>query len=73
LVYLPAEKILIEADAFTPPAAGAPPAAPNPYSVNLYNTIVRLKLDVDQIAALHGPGVVHLADLKAAIGQTATQ
>lgn len=69
LVYLPAEKILIEADAYTPAAAGAPlPASPNPYSVNLYNNIQRLKLDVDKIAALHGPRVVTLNDLRAAIG-----
>ncbi|MBS1161088.1 MAG: beta-lactamase domain protein [Proteobacteria bacterium] len=68
LIYLPAEKILIEADAFTPSAAGAPlPASPNPYSVNLYDTIQKLKLDVDQIAPLHGR-LVKLADLKAAIG-----
>jgi glyoxylase-like metal-dependent hydrolase (beta-lactamase superfamily II) len=69
LVYLPAEKILVEADAFTPPAAGTPlPASPNPYSVNLYENIQRLKLDVSQIAALHGPRVVTLNDLRAAIG-----
>jgi glyoxylase-like metal-dependent hydrolase (beta-lactamase superfamily II) len=69
LVYLPAEKILIEADAFTPAAASAPlPASPNPYSVNLYNNIQRLKLDVDKIAALHGPRVVTINDLRAAIG-----
>jgi glyoxylase-like metal-dependent hydrolase (beta-lactamase superfamily II) len=69
LVYLPAEKILIEADAFTPAVASAPlPASPNPYSVNLYDNIQRLKLDVDKIAALHGPRVVSLNDLRAAIG-----
>ncbi len=72
LIYLPAEKILIEADAYTPTAANAPPpASPNPYSVNLYENIQRLKLDVAQIAALHGPGVVTLADLQKAIGQKA--
>ncbi|ACK49384.1 beta-lactamase domain protein [Methylocella silvestris BL2] len=71
LIYLPAEKILIEADVYTPAAPNAPrPTTPNPYSVNLYDNILRLKLDVDQIAALHGPGVVKLADLRAAIGQT---
>jgi len=69
LVYLPAEKILVEADAYTPAAASAPlPASPNPYSVNLYNNLQRLKLDVDKIAALHGPRVVTLNDLRAAIG-----
>jgi glyoxylase-like metal-dependent hydrolase (beta-lactamase superfamily II) len=70
LVYLPKEKILVEADAFTPTAANVPPPAkPNPYSVNLYQNIQKLKLDVKQIAALHGPRVVTLADLKTAIGQ----
>lgn len=70
LVYLPAEKILIEADAYTPVAAGgAIPAAANPYSVNLYDNIKKLKLDVEQIAALHGEKVVTLADLKTYIGQ----
>lgn len=40
LVYLPAEKILIEADAYTPLAAGATAPVPaNPYSVNLYDNI----------------------------------
>lgn len=69
LVYLPAEKILIEADAYTPTAAGAPlPASPNPYSANLYDNIQRLKLEVDRIAALHGSRVASLNDLRAAIG-----
>lgn len=69
LIYLPNEKILIEGDAYTPVAANAPiPTPPNPYSVNLYDNIRKLKLDVDQIAALHGPRVVKLADLRAAIG-----
>ena len=69
LVYLPREKILVEADAFTPTAANAPPpASPNPYSVNLYDNIRKLGLDVGQIAALHGPRVVTLTDLRTAIG-----
>jgi glyoxylase-like metal-dependent hydrolase (beta-lactamase superfamily II) len=70
LVYLPKEKILVEADAYTPTAANVPPPAkPNPYSVNLYRNIQKLKLDVGRIAALHGPRVVTLADLRNAIGQ----
>ncbi len=71
LVYLPGEKLLIEADAYTPLAANAaPPAAPNPYSVNLYQNIQKLKLEVSQIAPLHGR-LVALADLRAAVGQGA--
>jgi glyoxylase-like metal-dependent hydrolase (beta-lactamase superfamily II) len=69
LVYLPKEKILVEGDAYTPAAANAPPpASPNPFSVNLNENVERLKLDVKQIAALHGPRVATMADLKAAIG-----
>jgi glyoxylase-like metal-dependent hydrolase (beta-lactamase superfamily II) len=70
MVYLPAEKILIEGDAYTPAAANAPPpASPNPFSVNLNDNIQRLKLDVRQIAALHGPRLATMTDLRAAIGQ----
>jgi glyoxylase-like metal-dependent hydrolase (beta-lactamase superfamily II) len=70
LVYLPKEKALIEADAYTPLAADvAPPKTPNPYSVNLYENIQRLKLDVTQIVGLHGPRVATLNDLRTAIGQ----
>lgn len=69
LVYLPAEKILVEADAFTLPAPGATiPSPANPYSVNLYENIRKLKLDVKQIAGLHGPRVATLADLEGYIG-----
>jgi glyoxylase-like metal-dependent hydrolase (beta-lactamase superfamily II) len=72
MIYLPKEKILIEGDAYTPPAANAPPpSAPNPFAVNLYDNIIRLKLDVQQIAAIHGPRVATMADLRAFIGRTA--
>jgi len=68
-VYLPKEKILIEADAYTPTAANAPlPPSPNPYSVNLFDNIRNLNLDVERIAALHGPRIATLANLRAAIG-----
>jgi glyoxylase-like metal-dependent hydrolase (beta-lactamase superfamily II) len=63
MVYLPAEKILIEADAYTPLAPGVqPPATPNANHVNLIHNIERLKLQVDRIAPLHGR-VVPLAEL----------
>ncbi len=69
-VYLPEAKILVEADAYTPLPAGAPPPASiNPFSVNLYDNIKRLNLDVQHIAALHGPGLVTLADLEKFIGK----
>jgi len=72
MVYLPIEKILVEGDAYTPAAADAPPpATANPFSVNLNDNIQRLKLDVRQIAALHGPRLTTIADLRTAIGQSA--
>jgi glyoxylase-like metal-dependent hydrolase (beta-lactamase superfamily II) len=72
MVYLPAERILMEVDAWAPAAPNAPPpAAPSPFAVNLYENIERLKLNVGQIAALHGPRVATLADLRSAIGRAA--
>jgi glyoxylase-like metal-dependent hydrolase (beta-lactamase superfamily II) len=74
LVYLPEEKLVIEADAYTPAPAGAPaPKTPNPFSVNLYDTIQKLGLDVGRIAGLHGR-VASLDELRTAIGrQTVAQ
>lgn len=67
LVYLPKEKILIEGDAFTPPAPNTPPpAAINPFAKNLYENITRLKLDVEHIAPLHGR-LVKLDELRSFI------
>ena len=55
MAYLPRERILIEADLFTPPAAGAqPPATPPPSAVNLYENVRAYKLDVQTVAPLHG-------------------
>jgi glyoxylase-like metal-dependent hydrolase (beta-lactamase superfamily II) len=57
MVYLPREKFLIEADAYTPMAAGfvLPAGAPaHPAQVNLADNITRLNLAVDQILPIHG-------------------
>ena len=70
MAYLPKEKLLVEADAYTPtPPTAPPPAQPNPFSVNLYENIERLNLAVDQILPLHGR-IVPLAELQKAIGKT---
>jgi glyoxylase-like metal-dependent hydrolase (beta-lactamase superfamily II) len=70
MIYLPKEKILIEVDAWAPLAPNqTPPATPSPFAVNLYENIQKLKLDVKQIAALHGPRGATLEELKAAVGQ----
>ena len=74
LIYLPKEKVLVEADAYSPLAADAPPPkSVSPYAVNLYDNIQRLKLDVEKIAGLHGARVASLDDLRAFIGQKAAQ
>ena len=69
MAYLRKEKILVEADAFTPGAAGAePPKVPNPFSVALEANVRRLNIDVDQILPLHGR-MVPYSELLAAIGK----
>jgi hypothetical protein len=63
MVYLPKEKLLIEADAYTPLPPNAPvPETPNANNVNLIKNVERLKLSVDKILPLHGR-VVPLGDL----------
>jgi len=55
LVYLPKEKILVEADSFSPPAV--PLTAPPHALVNLqhfYDSVQRLQLDVEQVIPIHG-------------------
>ena len=69
MAYLPKEKLLVEVDVYTPaPANAAPPAQPNPASVNLYDNVERLNLAVDQILPLHGRKVP-LAELQKSIGK----
>jgi glyoxylase-like metal-dependent hydrolase (beta-lactamase superfamily II) len=72
MVYLRKEKILIEADVFTPGPAGAePPKVPNPQSVNLEANVRRLNIDVDRILSIHGR-IVPYSELLAAIGKKPT-
>jgi glyoxylase-like metal-dependent hydrolase (beta-lactamase superfamily II) len=69
MVYLPKERLLIQADAFTPgPADAPPPSPPHPFNVNLADNITRLGLDVDQLLPLHGR-IVPLAELNRVVGR----
>jgi glyoxylase-like metal-dependent hydrolase (beta-lactamase superfamily II) len=71
MVYLPQDRLLVEADAFTPGAPNAPPpTTPNPNNLDLIANIERLGLPVDRILPLHGR-VVPVGDLYAAAGKTA--
>ena len=73
LVYLPQEKLLHQADAFTAP----PPGAPLPPAVNMVNArnltlsanIDRLRLQVDRITAAHGR-VMPIGELRKVVART---
>ncbi len=54
LAYLPREKLLLSADLYSPPAAGAPAPAVSATMRALANNIRRLKLDVAQHVPVHG-------------------
>jgi glyoxylase-like metal-dependent hydrolase (beta-lactamase superfamily II) len=67
MVYLPTEKILAEADAYTPPETPTTPLiSPKvPYAAALYDNIQRLKLDVAVIAPFHGARTANMDELRA--------
>jgi glyoxylase-like metal-dependent hydrolase (beta-lactamase superfamily II) len=57
VVYLPKEKIVVEADLYTPPDAGQPTAPINASNRTFARTLKDLKLDVRTIVPIHGrPG-----------------
>jgi len=68
MIWLPNEKLLIQADAYTPTPVGAPlPPLPNPETVNLVRNIDRMGWKPEAILPLHGRGVA-MSDLLAAAG-----
>jgi glyoxylase-like metal-dependent hydrolase (beta-lactamase superfamily II) len=74
MVYLPKQKVLIEADEFNVPnqVATTPAAMPNSYQTNLLANVERLHLDVERIIPIHLPNdgrKVALAELKMAAGK----
>jgi glyoxylase-like metal-dependent hydrolase (beta-lactamase superfamily II) len=70
MVYLPKEKLLSQADAYTPvPPNATPPMPPSPFNFALADNITRLKLDVGDLLPLHGR-LVPVAELYRAIGKT---
>lgn len=69
IAYLPKDKLIVEADLFTPPAAGeAPPNPPSPYTLSLVEGLEKLKLDYDKILPLHGR-LTNKAELMKAVGK----
>jgi glyoxylase-like metal-dependent hydrolase (beta-lactamase superfamily II) len=68
MAYLPRERLILQADAFHPRPGAAPLPAPSPYTVNLVENIRRLKLDVAQVAHVHGGVDPYAVVVKAAGG-----
>src|SRR6266849_4365507 len=71
IVYLPAQKILINAD-MGPPPAGTPAANVAANSVALYNNMKRLKLEVSQHVPIHGNPSSN-ADFERTVGPAAAR
>lgn len=69
VVYLPASRVLVEADSYSPADPNAKPSPVPPNALNLYNHIQRLKLNVATIAPIHGRGAVPFAEFLKFIGK----
>jgi hypothetical protein len=54
MVYLPRERLLLEADSWTPPAVAGDVPGGVPNLVHFYEAVQRLQLDVDQVVPIHG-------------------
>lgn len=67
IAYMPKEKVLVDADIFTPAPTGVPLPPPTKEMLNLDANLLRLKLDVQQIAPIHGR-LVTIGDFRTAIG-----
>jgi len=74
LVYLPKQKILLEADAYNPPAQ--PPTGPaaviSPNNLSLLDNVARLKIDVERIIPVHYAGdnrIVTMAEVRRVAGR----
>jgi glyoxylase-like metal-dependent hydrolase (beta-lactamase superfamily II) len=68
MVYFPAERLIVEADVYTPPAANAPANAPPPvfpFAANFVDNVHKLGLRVDRVMPIHGR-IVPFKDAEAA-------
>ena len=66
MVYLPAERILVQADVYTPPAANATAPAAFPFAPNLMDNIQKANLRVDRLLPIHGR-MMPFADFRTAV------
>ena len=68
VAYLPTEKILINADLYSPPAPGAQPPAANANIRALNENVRRLGLDVERHVGIHGQVAPHADFLRIVSG-----
>ena len=54
VAYLPKEKLLMNADVYSPPAQGPAPTTPSNGAKTLYQNMIKLKLDVERHVPVHG-------------------
>jgi glyoxylase-like metal-dependent hydrolase (beta-lactamase superfamily II) len=57
MVYFPAERILAQVDAFSPPAPNAPTPPAFPFAANLLENVEKRGLRVERLLPLHGRSV----------------
>jgi glyoxylase-like metal-dependent hydrolase (beta-lactamase superfamily II) len=54
IAYFPQEKLVVEADLYTPPPGDQPSPTPSASSRTFYENLQRLNLDVETIVPIHG-------------------
>jgi glyoxylase-like metal-dependent hydrolase (beta-lactamase superfamily II) len=70
MVYFPAERLLVEADLYTPPAPNTPPPPQGfPNAASIVEAVQKLGLRVDRIVPIHGY-IVPYRNLEAAVRTT---
>jgi glyoxylase-like metal-dependent hydrolase (beta-lactamase superfamily II) len=69
MVYVPKEKMLIQADAYIPRPGAPPLPAPSPHTINLVDNVSRLKLNVERVVHIHG-GSSPYSELLTAAGRS---
>jgi hypothetical protein len=68
MAYFPAERLLAEVDAYSPPSPTATTTPVFPFAPNLLENIVTRSLRVDRVLPLHGR-IVPFRDLQEAAGR----
>lgn len=72
MVYVPKDKMLIQADAYIPRPGAPPLPAPSPHTISLVDNVSRLKLNVDRVFHIHGGSSPYTEVLAAAGRSNAT-